>query len=97
MTTPDKIKIGARVIQVREVDRLSDDEDRWGDYNPRSGTIRIDAGIPADMKEETLLHEVLEAMNDIYGQHLTEAQVTVTAAVLHAVLKDNSFFAPGIV
>ena len=89
MIIPDKIKIGARDIRVREVDHLSDDADRWGDYNPRTGTIQLEAGAPGDMKEETLLHELFESISDIYGLRLKEKQVCVLGAVLHAVIRDN--------
>jgi len=89
---PDKIKIGAREIRVLEVEHLSDDEDRWGDYSARTGAIRIDASIPDDMKAETLLHEVCEAVSDIYALGLTENQVCTISAVLLAIARDN----PGI-
>lgn len=89
MIIPDKIKIGARDIRVIEVDHLSDDEDRWGEFNPRTGTIRLEAGIPDDMKEEVLLHEVLEAISDIYGVGLKEKQILVISSVLLAIVKDN--------
>jgi hypothetical protein len=95
MIIPDKIKIGGRDIQVCQVDHLSDDEDRWGEYNPRTGTIRIEAGIPQDMKEEVLLHEILEAISDIYGLKLKERQILTISAVLMAIARDNSLFAAG--
>jgi hypothetical protein len=86
---PAKIKIGARDIRVFEVEHLSDDEDRWGDYSARAGAIRIDASIPDDMKEETLLHEVCEVISDIYALGLTEQQVCTISAVLLAIVRDN--------
>ena len=93
MIIPDKIKIGARDIRVREIDHLSDDADRWGDYNPRTGTIRIEADIPDDMKNEMVLHEIVHVISDIYGVRLKEKQICVIGAVLYQILKDN----PGLV
>ena len=67
MIIPDKIKIGARDIRVREVDHLSDDADRWGDYNPRTGTIQLEAisdiyGLRLKEKQVCVLGAVLHAV-----------------------------------
>jgi hypothetical protein len=93
--TLDKIKIGAREIRVFEVEHLSTDYDTWGDYTARTGVIRIESGIPDDMKEETLVHEVCEAINDIYNLKLSHHRLSVLAVALHQVLKDNPFLIPG--
>lgn len=92
MIIPDNIKIAARDIRVCQVDHLSDDEARWGDYCARTGTIRIEAGIPDDMKEGVFWHEVLEALDDIYDLKLSHHRLSVLAVAFHQVLKDNAFF-----
>lgn len=92
MIIRDTIRIGARLLQVQEVEHLSTDCDRWGDYNARLGVVRLDAGMSDDKKEETLLHEVCEAVSEIFSLGLTENQVCTISAVFLAIARDN----PGI-
>lgn len=51
--------------------------------------IRMQKGTPADTERETLLHEVIHAVDESLSLQLTEHQVHALACGLYAVLRDN--------
>lgn len=51
--------------------------------------IIIDESLPQDKKEETLLHEIIEALNGYYSLNLEHDVITTLGFGLHQVLKDN--------
>lgn len=55
--------------------------------------ILIRDGQPLESEQDTLLHEVLHAVDEAMGLKMKEAQVKGCATGLLAVLKDNPRFA----
>lgn len=51
--------------------------------------IVIDESLPQDKKEETLLHEIIEALSGYYSLNLDHEVITTLGFGLYQVLKDN--------
>lgn len=86
---PEKIKILGKVFKVVS-GPLS--EDLNGECDSDNQTIAIRDGQPLESEQDTLLHEVLHAVDDAMGLKMKEAQVKGAATGLLAVLKDNPRF-----
>lgn len=89
MNIPDKIKIGGFTIDVINVKDLMSNREELGNYHPKYQQIQLDAEAIHQQKEETLLHETIEAINSIYNIDLEHSKLTLLATVLHQVIKDN--------
>lgn len=83
MKIPASIKIGGHKFTVELVDYI-DDDDSAGECDVYINTIRIKKSLNQSQKEETLIHEVIHAMD----MHMTEAQVDRLGFNLYQVLKD---------
>ena len=93
MNIPSKIKILGHIYEVILRDRETED---GGERNP--GTcdnkfcrIWIDNTWAESQQEETLLHEICEAINFILDLELDHKQLTSIAASFYQVFKDNQF------
>jgi hypothetical protein len=73
---PTKVIIGPYTYQVIEKEGLEvNGAPAFGSCDSDNLTIYLDASTPEDKKRETLLHEVLHAIDDAAGIGLTEDQV----------------------
>lgn len=75
MARPTKIDIlgiPVRIIQVKKIDK----DDAYGESNFMDRTIKIRAGLPEDLFESTLLHEIVHTILGMTGQseHLKHEQ-----------------------
>jgi len=85
-----KIKIAGYQVKVQESAHLLDNYNCFGEYSPTTQTIKLDARLTRQQKEETLMHELLEAINSIYDLNLDhDNQLCKLSVVLHQVIKDN--------
>lgn len=89
MQLPNQIKIGGFIIQVQEKSNLMTDRMELGNYEPRTQVINIERDSSNQQKEETLVHEILEAVIAIYDLKLEHHALSILATVLHQVFKDN--------
>ena len=62
--------------------------DRWGDHDWKKGLIRIGRG-PQIQQRETLLHELLHAIEDEAGFELDHDHLTVLARSLMQTMLSN--------
>lgn len=90
MRLPNKLKIGAHVFTVEYVkrDRVSQkifEQDNCGFCDTKHNKIYIDTNQTDDQVEESLIHEILHAINGTM-EHTLLHQI---AHSLHQVLKDN--------
>jgi hypothetical protein len=60
-----------------------------GQFDSHQQKIFIRRGMPADVTEETITHEMLEALTWALGFELPHNQLSALAGGLHQVLKDN--------
>lgn len=84
------IKIGGYRIGVEFSDTIIPNNSRVGEYSPIEQVITISNGLTSQHKKETLIHEVLEAINDIYELGLDhDEQLCKLSVILHQVVSDN--------
>ena len=84
-----KIRIGACTYVVKEI-VVDSDEDFVGRCHPNQQLITIDKRLPPDKKRQTLLHEIIHAINFEYGNlKISEKNVDIFATALLSLLKDN--------
>jgi hypothetical protein len=68
------------------------EEDDLGEFDPALQKIIVRKGQPLETEQDTLLHEVIHAIDSELNLNLSEKQVRGSATGLLAVLKDNPKF-----
>ncbi|MGC9338715.1 hypothetical protein [Listeria ivanovii] len=85
-----KIKIAGYTVLISESPNLIANESRLGEYSPFEQVINIAAGLTEQQRFETIIHEVLEAINDIYELGLEhDTQLCKLSVIIHQILTDN--------
>lgn len=88
MKRPERIRILGKAFKVTNV--VADD--LMGECDTDTQTLAIRDGQPLESEQDTLLHEVLHAIDEAMGLKMKEAQVKGVATGLLAVMKDNPSF-----
>lgn len=88
MNLPDKVRIGPYDIKVEVVENLAIDREHGGEYSPRELKISLDSSL-RKRHGEILMHEIVEAINDIYNLKINHDDMMVLGVVLYQVLKEN--------
>ena len=88
MNLPKRVKIGPYEITVEVVENLAVDREHGGEYSPRELSISLDAAF-RQRHGEILMHEVVEAINDIYNLSISHDDMMVLGVVLYQVVKEN--------
>lgn len=83
MTIAKKLKILGHDYTILR--RTGDDLQSMGNTQHEKNVIKIRADVPKSQQEETLLHEILRAINNEYREVETEH----LAQALYCVLKEN--------
>jgi hypothetical protein len=86
------IKIGGHWYEIKEIDMWSVAHSQdYGSMDFESATIMLNGNstITESRKNETLLHEILEAINAQHELELPHATLTTLSEVLFQVLVDN--------
>ncbi|MBF0554123.1 MAG: hypothetical protein HQK96_06125 [Nitrospirae bacterium] len=91
MSIPKRIKIGGIEYRVELVDPSFSTE-HLGQLEPLKCLIRINKEISKDRQQTTLLHEILEAINEQYQFELEHGKIQGLEATLYQVLKDNNIY-----
>ena len=86
---PKSIKIAGLRYDVAAVDNLILERGNFGECNVQKQTITLDKGNRTDKQKETLLHEMLEAMNTHYNIDLSHHQLSLVSVAMTAALLDN--------
>lgn len=89
MVIPKKIKIGGLDISVEQVPGLAANRDRYGEYSFMEQKITIDQSLPECKKAETLVHEILEAINGYLSLNLSHESITILGFIIFQVIRDN--------
>lgn len=84
MKIPKQLKIGGHLYKIELVDPEDLGTD-CGQQNRARNTIRIRNDLPESQLEETLIHEVLHAINGDFKEEF----VDFMAMAIYAILKDN--------
>jgi hypothetical protein len=93
MKRPERIRILGKPFKVtycQGSEPLS--EDQVGECDPDKQLILIRYGAPLESEQDTLLHELLHALDEATDAKMKETQVKKMATALLAVLKDNPSF-----
>lgn len=88
---PDTIKISGFTIPIKYTNLLQD-ENCTGQYNPRTKEIRIDLSCCPEQQYATFLHEVVEAIAEIYEIKPLENDhyaIVILSEALHQFMRDN--------
>lgn len=88
MNLPDEVKVGPYGIKVEVVDNLAVDREHGGEYSPRELKISLDSSL-RKRHGEILMHEIIEAINDIYNLSIKHEDMMVLGVTLYQVLKEN--------
>lgn len=83
MQIPKKLKIGGHHYTISLVD--SEEIHDCGLQNRARNTIKIRSDLPQSQIEETLIHEILHAING----DLKEETVDFLSMAIYSILKDN--------
>ena len=90
MKIPKTIKIGGFNYQVILKDRYKEDGSTdLGTHSVHQLKIWIDREMVQQQQEETLLHEIIEAINDHNDLKLEHNQISGISNNIYQVLKDN--------
>jgi len=88
MNLPEKVKIGPYDIKVEVVENIAIDREHGGEYFPRTLRISLDSSMEK-RHGEIFMHEVIEAINDIYNLSVDHDDMMVLGVTLYQVLKEN--------
>lgn len=87
---PGKVRIAGIDYEVKHVNGLAQDHGLAGHILYTSASIRLDADLPEDRKEQVFVHEVLHGIFEEAGyDEQDEDMVNRLGKVLYQVLKDN--------
>ena len=84
---PDTIKIGGIDYKILSMDRQISES--YGMTVFESAAIHLDETLCSDMANATLLHEVIEVINEENELNLKHRAIQTLATQLYQVLKDN--------
>lgn len=90
-----EINIIGVTYTVEEVDTVNKTNPRRGEINYLTNEIRIDRNMPATLKEQVLMHEILHAVFDLLGLDKlgeNEKKVQSIATALHQIFSSQTIF-----
>lgn len=73
---------------VRWVKDLMKTEKLYGDVDYETRVIRIDADIPADEAQDTLIHECIHAISEAFDLGISEMKTRILGTALQCMLQD---------
>ncbi len=85
-----KLKFLGKSFDIIQDDDVMKDETNMGSSSIIYGKITLTKKMPEDVKDETLLHEILHMIVDSNSIKLEEKDVCVISNCLYAILKDNN-------
>ena len=90
MEIPSQIKIGGLVFDVKESTLgYTDKDEDWGAFSLNKLTIWISSELTQEQKETALIHEIIEAINEMFDLELDHTKICIIENTLYQVLKDN--------
>jgi len=89
MEIPQTIKIGGINYTVKFDHLLGAQRRCFAEHHPFTQEIVLAEGQPPEQAGESLLHEIIEAINNHCQLGLEHLQIQVMGFILHQVLRDN--------
>lgn len=90
MKLPDVVRVLGRDVPIVLCDELS--AKAWGEYDFESQIVRVRTGQQPHFEADTVLHELIHAIDDVMQLNMKERQVHCLASGLIALFKDNPTF-----
>lgn len=85
-----EVKIAGYKVNILNSKTILANEGRLGEYSSFEQAIRLAEGLTSQQRKETLIHEVLEAINDIYELGLEhDEQLCKLSVAIHQIVVDN--------
>lgn len=85
-----KVKILYKDYEIVEVENLHNAEgDLYGEIEYLSETIRINPAASTKVKDSTLIHEAVHAIDEMYGIGLKEKQVEKLGNAIYMMIVEN--------
>jgi len=85
---PSKVNIAGFEIAVVLDDHVGHDEGRFGSFSQCHERIKIDSSSKPYRRSQTLLHELIEGVNNIFFLELEHRQIEQLSVGLAQALKD---------
>jgi hypothetical protein len=85
----DNVKIGNQTYVIFEVECVDKHDSLAGQIKFLESEIRILQDLPHDLKQETILHEVIHGIENFFDLDLEEEEVKMLGRGLTMVFKDN--------
>lgn len=90
MTIPENVKVLYKNYKVIEKENIHDvDSDLYGQVLYLSEEILINKDASDPIKEATLIHEIIHALDEMYCIGLKEKQVEKLGNAIYMVIEDN--------
>jgi hypothetical protein len=86
---PERIKVLGKRFALQFPDGAPLDDGLNGECDSDNQLILVRDGQPLESEQDTVLHEILHAVDEAMGLKMKESQVKGAATGLLAVLKDN--------
>jgi len=83
------IMIGGHLISIEDEKNFTRDHDAYGEWRPDQMKIIIDADLPDTLRNEAIIHEVLEAITGIYDIRIKHHKLMILGVVLHEILTES--------
>lgn len=91
MKIPNKIKIGSHWVDIKKVSNKDISNVAPGDFDYINSLIRINtSGFNQDRQDETLLHEIIEAIKAFNSLEIQHKDLTVLSEGLLQVIRHNN-------
>jgi hypothetical protein len=85
-----QISILGMVHEISTYKEHSKEDPSMGTSDCKMGTVKLCEGMPPDIAEQTLLHEIIHLIDRNLAIGLKENQVISLAAGLYSVIKENN-------
>lgn len=89
---PETVKIGGYIIRILRKNMDEEKRSNMGEYHHFTQEIWLDERLTEQQEEEIFIHEILEAIKDIYLLKYSHEILNLNGVMLFALIKDN----PGI-
>lgn len=86
---PAFLKIGGLEVSVEQSTSLAVARDKFGEYSFMEQKITLDSNLPESKKTETLMHEILEALNGYLQLEMPHDKLSALSFALHQVMREN--------
>jgi len=92
MELPKQVKVGGLIYEILAQPDLMRETDHIGTTKHANLLVTVDATVPLQVQQSTLLHELLHCISNVYlnPDNLTEEQAYHLEGGLFQVLRDNS-------